>query len=153
MRKTYLLVVFLILQLAACQDKGIGADPLVIDDVRININSSGIGYHVIEETKLDSSNGLNYIVALSVTNEGIVPISFNEESFTLFNSKGEKMPSKTDFGVPSGAINLNAITTTIAPGETKEIMLIYTVIEHGVYRFQIVSPKTGKDNWIELPSS
>jgi hypothetical protein len=153
MKKIYSFQFFFILLLIGCQEKGKGIDSVVLDDVLLNINSAGIGYHVINLSKLDSSNGLNYIVALSATNEGKAPISFNEESFTLFNSQGEKMPAKTDFGVPSGAINLNAITTTIGPDETKEIMLIFSVKEHGVYRFQIISPTTGSHNWIDLPSS
>lgn len=126
---------------------------LEIDGLRMNINSAGIGYDVLEDNTLDSSGSLSYIVALSATNNGKVAISFNEESFSLFNSNGEKMPFKSDIGGATGAINLNAITTTISPGDTKEIMLVFTVKEHGVYRFQIVSPVSGSHNWVDLPTS
>jgi hypothetical protein len=153
MKIATLILGLLILLFASCQERESGISSLDIDDLHIKINSAGVGYDVVDDHTLDSSKGFTYIVALSATNKGSKTVSFNEHSFALFNGDGEKMPAKTDMGSAPGAININAMTHSVAPGETAEVILIYSVKEHGVYRFQIVSPASGTRTWTDFPSS
>jgi hypothetical protein len=153
MRVCILIYSFLTFIVMACQEGEKSVRVLELEGLRLSINSAGIGYDVVDNNKLDSGNGLSYIVALSVTNTGSMPISFTDTSFALFDKDGETMPAKTYSKTSVGVINDAALNTTVEPGKTEEIMLMYGVKKHGVYRFQFISPSDGKRSIADLPAS
>ncbi|GAB4093186.1 hypothetical protein GCM10028786_21130 [Flaviaesturariibacter terrae] len=137
----------------SCEEATKSLGTLEIDGLRVSINSAGIAYDVANENRLDSSHGLNYVVAFSVENAGKDPVHFNDDTFRLFDPAGNTVPARTDPKSPTGALNLHAYTTTVEPGKTEEVLLMYSVKEHGEYRFQFVSPVSGTVRVARLPAS
>jgi hypothetical protein len=150
---TLISTLFVVVLLVSCQNNPKALGVLKSDGLCLSVNSAGIGYDVVDNNKLDSSRGLTYIVALSVTNTGNMPLSFTDSSFSLFDANDQKMPSTVDSKTVDGAINVAAFTTTVEPGKTEEVLLMYSVKEHGAYRFQFISPINGKHTTATLPAS
>src|SRR6476620_8712719 len=120
MRVFTLALCFLFL-VTSCNESHKSLGTLEIDGLRVSINSAGIAYDVAGESTLDSSHGLNYVVALSVENAGKDPVHFNDDTFRLFDPAGNTVAARTDPKSPTGAMNQLAYNTTVEPGKTEEI--------------------------------
>ncbi|RYY85605.1 MAG: DUF4352 domain-containing protein [Chitinophagaceae bacterium] len=153
MRNVLIFCLFLISLFTACEQRDDSLGTLETDGLRVTVNSAGIGYDVVNERTLDSSKGLSYIVALSVTNTRTAAVQFTEESFRLFEPGGAEVDLVMDRQTTQGAVNAHAVSTSVAPGATEEILLMYRVKDHGAYRLQFVSPVSGKASTANLPAS
>lgn len=126
---------------------------LELDNVQYIINSAGVAYDVINDHQLDSSAGLNYVVAISVINNGSNPISYNKSNFRLFDDEGKEMSYNEKKGGAMAAVNEAFSNFNIKPGVKQETMFVFAASKHGYYKLRITSPSTNNHKEVSLPAS
>lgn len=139
--------------LSACGNSGSGklVASMEMDNILFEVESGGVGYNV-ENDAVDYSAGNSFLITLDVTNQSSEPATLDGSNFSLLDENNTEMKPS----IPGVDIELTVANESISnsvqlePGDTKKLILTYSIPGPGDYTLQIISPLSKRIGKVEF---